>query len=260
MRPSRLLLPLALLATTVAAPAAGERVLVNLNTGWRFDLGDVPQASEPGFDDRAWQAIELPHTWNGLDGEDGGNDYHRGPGWYRRHFTPDASLAGRRLYLQFDGACLMADVYVNGVHLGNHSREASAQVPVRRHGRAPPRRGQRDLCARRQRQARHPAHGRGLHDLRRPLPLSVAPRHRSRAGRDDGHWLRRGLCRAACRQRASRRRSSSRRELENHGWGPARTSTSGSSSSTTGWSRWGRLTRPSRRTCRRAAQRRCSSR
>ncbi|HEY5227855.1 MAG TPA: sugar-binding domain-containing protein, partial [Opitutaceae bacterium] len=121
MRLFRLLLPpITFLATTVAALSAGERVLVNLNAGWRFALGDVPRATEPGLDDQAWQAIELPHTWNGLDGEDGGNDYHRGPGWYRRHFTPDASLAGKRLYLQFDGACLMADVYVNGVHLGNH--------------------------------------------------------------------------------------------------------------------------------------------
>jgi beta-galactosidase len=114
------LLPIAFLATSAAALAAGERGLVNLNTGWKFVMGDVPGASDPGLDDQSWQAVQLPHTWNGVDGEDGGGDYHRGPGWYRRHFTPEASLAGKRLYLQFDGACLMADVYVNGVHLGNH--------------------------------------------------------------------------------------------------------------------------------------------
>ena len=52
--------------------------------------------------------------------QDGGNNYRRGPGWYRRHLAWMPPSPGRRLYLQFDGASLMADVYVNGVHLGNH--------------------------------------------------------------------------------------------------------------------------------------------
>ncbi|HMD59947.1 MAG TPA: glycoside hydrolase family 2 TIM barrel-domain containing protein, partial [Opitutaceae bacterium] len=82
--------------------------------------GDDPRAAEAAFDDVGWERVDLPHTWNALDGQDGGNDYRRGPGWYRRHLAVDAALEGKRLYLQFDGACLMADVYVNGVHLGNH--------------------------------------------------------------------------------------------------------------------------------------------
>src|ERR1019366_4429696 len=102
------------------ATAPDGRELLSLNPGWRFLAGDEPRAPEPGFDDAAWQAVDLPHTWNALDGEDGGGDYRRGAGWYRRHLAVDAALAGRRLYLQFDGASLMADVYVNGVHLGTH--------------------------------------------------------------------------------------------------------------------------------------------
>jgi beta-galactosidase len=100
--------------------AAEVRTLIDLNPGWRFHAGDQPGAQETGFDDSSWQAVDLPHTWNALDGEDGGNDYRRGAGWYRRHFSAEPALAGRRLYLQFDGAGLMADVYVNGRHLGNH--------------------------------------------------------------------------------------------------------------------------------------------
>jgi beta-galactosidase len=104
-----------------AAEAAGDgRRLINLDPGWRFMGGDAPGAPDAGFDDSTWQPVDLPHTWNGLDGEDGGDNYRRGAGWYRRHLALDASLAGRRLYLQFDGASLMADVYVNGVHVGNH--------------------------------------------------------------------------------------------------------------------------------------------
>jgi beta-galactosidase len=105
----------------VAAGAAAQgRQLVSLNQGWRFLAGDDIHAPEPAFDDSAWPAVDLPHTWNGLDGQDGGDNYRRGAGWYRRHIAVDAALAGKRLYLQFDGASLMADVYVNGVHLGNH--------------------------------------------------------------------------------------------------------------------------------------------
>jgi beta-galactosidase len=106
-------------AGPAGTPADGRR-LVKLNQGWKFFAGDEVRASEAAFDDTSWPSVDLPHTWNGLDGEDGGDNYRRGAGWYRRHLVVDAALAGRRLYLQFDGASLMADVYVNGVHLGNH--------------------------------------------------------------------------------------------------------------------------------------------
>jgi beta-galactosidase len=52
--------------------------------------------------------------------QDGGANYHRGTGWYRKHFTPSAKLAGKRLWLQFDGVNQVADVWVNGVKLGQH--------------------------------------------------------------------------------------------------------------------------------------------
>ena len=103
----------------VAASSSG-RQLINLNSGWKFLADDSTTAQVPAFDDTSWQGVDLPHTWNGLDGQDGGDNYRRGAGWYRRHLSVDASLSGRRLYLQFDGASLMADVYVNGIHLGNH--------------------------------------------------------------------------------------------------------------------------------------------
>ena len=105
---------------SVSVRAGDGRTLLRLDPGWRFYAGDDPHAQETAFNDSSWQPVDLPHTWNAQDGQDGGANYRRGPGWYRRHLVPDASLAGRRLYLQFDGASLMADVYVNGVHLGTH--------------------------------------------------------------------------------------------------------------------------------------------
>src|ERR1017187_6819048 len=124
MRPLRILAAAAAIAAAYPATSVSwmpdGRQLIGLDPGWKFLAGDDAHAPDPGFDDRSWQPVDLPHTWNALDGQDGGNDYRRGPGWYRRHLAVDASLAGRRLYLQFDGASLMADVYVNGVHLGTH--------------------------------------------------------------------------------------------------------------------------------------------
>jgi beta-galactosidase len=87
---------------------------------WRFHQGDVTGAQNPTFDDSAWTAVTLPHTWNSRDGEDGGGNYYRGIGWYRSHYTVGAALAGHRLFLQFDGANLVTDVYVNGTLLGEH--------------------------------------------------------------------------------------------------------------------------------------------
>jgi beta-galactosidase len=95
-------------------------VQVDLDADWKFTEDDDPAFAQPGCDDHRWREISLPHTWNARDGQDGGGDYRRGPGWYRRHLHVDPALAGKRLYLQFDGVSLTADVYVNGRLLGSH--------------------------------------------------------------------------------------------------------------------------------------------
>src|SRR6266540_903027 len=95
---------------TFTPPAARQRV--DLDAGWRFLRADATGAQNPGFDDSAWAAVTVPHTWNARDGEDGGDNYYRGVGWYRRHYTPPASFAGRKLWLQFAGANTVTDVWV----------------------------------------------------------------------------------------------------------------------------------------------------
>ncbi|WP_328222503.1 MULTISPECIES: glycoside hydrolase family 2 protein [unclassified Streptomyces] len=105
-------------ATTYTAP--NPRVRIDLNKGWRFVREDVSGAENPGFDDSGWASINTPHTWNAVDGADGGNNYHRGVGWYRRRYTVPSELAGKRLYLQFAGVNQVADVWVNGTYLGQH--------------------------------------------------------------------------------------------------------------------------------------------
>jgi beta-galactosidase len=72
------------------------------------------------FNDSSWASVNLPHSWNAMDGQDGGSNYYRGSAWYRRHYTPPASAAGKRIFLQFDGANIVAVVYVNGTMVGTH--------------------------------------------------------------------------------------------------------------------------------------------
>ncbi len=95
------------------------RIDTLIDRNWKFYKGDVSGAQMPSFDDANWTKVTLPHTWNNIDGENGGN-YYRGIGWYRLHYTIPAQHRGRQFYLQFDGASLVTDVYVNGTYLGQH--------------------------------------------------------------------------------------------------------------------------------------------
>jgi beta-galactosidase len=109
-------------------PPANERVDVILDPGWRFIRQDVTGAQNSSFDDSAWSVINLPHTWNNLDGQNGGNDYYRGIGWYRVHCAVDGSYTNRHFFLKFDGAFLVTDVYLNGNYLGEHQGGFAAFV------------------------------------------------------------------------------------------------------------------------------------
>ncbi len=66
----------------------------------------------------AFAAVSLPHTWNALDGQDGGADYWRGIGTYKIDL-PNPT-AGTRQYIEFQGANHVATVYCNGRELGTH--------------------------------------------------------------------------------------------------------------------------------------------
>jgi len=101
------------------AAAAPVRGVQDLDAGWRFVRQDVTEASQAQFDDRTWPRISLPHTWNVGDGDVGGT-YYRGAGWYRRTLIVASTAPGARRYLEFDGAALAADVWINGVHVGRH--------------------------------------------------------------------------------------------------------------------------------------------
>ena len=98
----------------------GAREVIGLEADWRFNRGDVAGAAAGDFDDTGWADVDLPHTWNALDGQDGGDDYWRGIGWYRKLYEAPAELAGRQLFVRFEGASLTTEVFINGAWAGRH--------------------------------------------------------------------------------------------------------------------------------------------
>jgi beta-galactosidase len=112
-----------LILAVVTAPlfaAASPRLRYTINDQWRYAPGPAERAHEPGFADEPWERVNVPHTWNAVDAFDKRSRYRRGIGWYRRSLTLDPALEGKRIFLYFEGANQVADVYVNGHHAGQH--------------------------------------------------------------------------------------------------------------------------------------------
>ena len=93
------------------------RQIININKGWRFSK--KPQ-STPTTLPTDWESVDLPHTWNGTDGQDGGNDYYRGKCAYAKALTADELGSAPVHYLQFDGVNSSAEVYWNGQQIAKH--------------------------------------------------------------------------------------------------------------------------------------------
>lgn len=106
----RYLLLISVLAAFVAEVAARE--VYRLNDDWTFYF-----RSENSADDA--RNITLPHTWN-LDALAGNSEYQRTTGNYMRRLYIPEDWASKRLFLRFDGVQTVADVFVNGYHVGEH--------------------------------------------------------------------------------------------------------------------------------------------
>ena len=93
------------------------REIFNLNEKWAFSKEAIkPPVAMP----QNWYWVNLPHTWNAIDGQDGGNDYYRGTCFYAKEVQKEELPEGEQYYLEFLGVNASADVYVNGNHLAHH--------------------------------------------------------------------------------------------------------------------------------------------
>ena len=109
-------------ALTARIRPPSERLAVD--TGWQFLLGDADGAHTVSFDDGSWRRATLPHTArieSLVTGEPGSDTYQwQGTCWYRNVFRVPTAPPGQRIFLNFDGAMNVADVWLNGEFLGRH--------------------------------------------------------------------------------------------------------------------------------------------
>lgn len=93
------------------------REVINFNTKWAFtkEASEVPKEMP-----KKWYWVTLPHCWNEIDGQDGGNDYYRGTCYYAKELARRDLPEADRYYLELRGANSSADVYVNGKKLAHH--------------------------------------------------------------------------------------------------------------------------------------------
>src|SRR5215472_1031424 len=102
-----------------------------LDGDWMFHAGDISSndqqhVTSPGYDDRQWKRIDVPHDY-GLDGAYNPTNSRRNGylpmdvAWYRKRFTIPESDGGRILHLEFGGVFRDSQVWLNGQFLGRHA-------------------------------------------------------------------------------------------------------------------------------------------
>ncbi|MBQ8249761.1 MAG: glycoside hydrolase family 2 protein [Clostridia bacterium] len=93
------------------------RKTINFNSKWAFSKMATEVPTEIC---NKWDFVNLPHTWNAIDGQDGGNDYYRGRAYYVKTLDKMDLPESERYYLEINGANSSADVYLKGKNLAHH--------------------------------------------------------------------------------------------------------------------------------------------
>ena len=93
------------------------RQIINFNSKWAFTkmANEVPTAI-----DTKWDFVNLPHSWNNIDGQDGDDDYYRGTAYYAKKFAKIDLPETDKYYLEINGANSSSVVYLNGKELASH--------------------------------------------------------------------------------------------------------------------------------------------
>ncbi|MBF0544023.1 MAG: beta galactosidase jelly roll domain-containing protein [Candidatus Riflebacteria bacterium] len=100
----------------VYLPPSIDKMKIELNGEWKFaGSNTLTGAAEKNYDDSSWKSVTIPHSWNNKS-----NPTLYSNAWYRTSFSVSKADLGKKIYLYFEGAGIVADVYVNGVHIGQH--------------------------------------------------------------------------------------------------------------------------------------------
>ncbi len=94
------------------------RKVININQKWKF-INDGNAAFENVLKRKA-SNVNLPHTWNNLDGQDGGGNFYRGTCFYYKKLGKIELAKEEVAYLEFEGVHSIADVYLNGKEIFHH--------------------------------------------------------------------------------------------------------------------------------------------
>ncbi|RZL65851.1 MAG: glycoside hydrolase family 2 protein, partial [Pedobacter sp.] len=97
-----------------------SRLVWSINDNWKYLPQGADFAQRPKADDSKWETVNIPHTWNAKDPFDDDETSRRGVSWYRKKIMLDSRFKGKKIFLNFEGAGQVADVYVNGVFAGQH--------------------------------------------------------------------------------------------------------------------------------------------
>lgn len=105
---------------------AADRLTLNFNPDWRFIKADPAGAQATDFNDQGWQRVSTPHTFNDVDtfdnwstpGHRGEQIQWEGRTWYRKTFTAPEAWRGKDVFIEFEAARQVAEVYLNGEKLG----------------------------------------------------------------------------------------------------------------------------------------------
>ncbi|MGN1194965.1 MAG: glycoside hydrolase family 2 protein, partial [Acutalibacteraceae bacterium] len=99
------------------------RTKVNFNRKWAFTkmAVSIPDRIYPN-----WDFVNLPHTWNAIDGQDGGADYFRGKGYYAKKIVKSELPEADKYYLEIKGANSVCQVFLDGKLLKEHKGGYSA--------------------------------------------------------------------------------------------------------------------------------------
>ncbi|WP_282055822.1 beta-glucuronidase LacZ4 [Maribacter luteus] len=92
---------------------SAQRKIKLLNHNWNFTYGYEVKKN-------VYERIDIPHTWNAIDANSDNPNYYRGLGNYEKEILIDSAWKGKRLFLKFYGVNAIANVFINGKHIGEH--------------------------------------------------------------------------------------------------------------------------------------------